>query len=33
MWHDEKQRITRLGEFDFKRRYLQLVTESIKGVG
>ena len=32
MWRDEKQRITRLGEFDFKRRYLELVTESHKGV-
>jgi len=33
LWRDEKQRITRLGEFDFKHRYLQLVTESMKGVG
>ena len=28
----EKQTITKLGEYDFKRRYLKLTTESIKGV-
>ena len=33
LWRDEKQRITRLGEYDFKRRYLKLITESVKGVG
>ena len=32
LWRGEKQRITKFGEFDFKRRYLELVTESNKGV-
>lgn len=36
MWvrfRDEKHGITRLGEYDFKRRYLMLTTASAKGVG
>ena len=28
----EKHNITALGEYDFKRRYLKLTTESAKGV-
>ncbi len=32
IWNGEKQTITKLGEYDFKRRYLKLTTESIKGV-
>ncbi len=35
MWvrfRDEKFRITKLGEYDFKRRYLKLTTSSIKAV-
>ena len=31
-WNGEKQNITTLGEYDFKRRYLKLTTESAKGV-
>ena len=31
-WNGEKQNITALGEYDFKRRYLKLTTESAKGV-
>ena len=30
---DEKHGITKLGEYDFKRRYLKLTTTSSKGVG
>ena len=33
LWNGEKQIITRLGEYDFKRRYLKLTTASSKGVG
>jgi SPP1 family predicted phage head-tail adaptor len=36
MWvrfRDEKHGITKLGEYDFKRRYLKLTTASSKGVG
>lgn len=36
MWvrfRDEKYGITKLGEYDFKRRYLRLTTASAKGVG
>ena len=36
MWvrfRDEKHRITKLGEYDFKRRYLKLTTASVKEVG
>lgn len=33
MWNGEKQTITKLGEYDFKRRYLKLTTISAaKGV-
>ena len=32
MWNGEKQLITKLGEYDFKRRYMKLSTEAIKGV-
>ena len=32
IWNGEKQTITKLGEYDFKHRYLKLTTESIKGV-
>ena len=31
-WNGEKQNIIALGEYDFKCRYLQLTTESVKGV-
>jgi len=36
MWvrfRDEKYGITKLGEYDFKRRYLKLTTASSNGVG
>ena len=36
MWvsfRDEKHRIEKVEEYDFKRRYLKLTTESSKGVG
>ena len=33
LWRGEKQTITKLGEFDFKRRYLKLSTVLAKGVG
>lgn len=33
LWQGEKQTITKLGEYDFKRRYLKLTTASSKGVG
>ena len=36
MWvrfRDEKHGITKLGEYDFKRRYLKLTTTSSKAVG
>ena len=32
IWNGEKQTIAKLGEYDFKHRYLKLTTESIKGV-
>ena len=32
MWNDEKQLITEIGEYDFKRRYMKLLTQSVKGV-
>ncbi len=32
MWNGEKQIITKLDEYDFKRRYMRLTTESVKGV-
>ena len=32
MWNGEKQTITQIGEYDFKRRYMKLTTESAKGV-
>ena len=35
MWvsfREEKHKITKLGEYDFKRRYLKLTTVSAKGV-
>ena len=32
MWNGEKQIITKVGEYDFKRRYMKLTTESVKGV-
>lgn len=32
LWQGEKQTITKLGEYDFKRRYLKLTTVSAKGV-
>ena len=31
-WNQEKYTITKLGEYDFKRRYLKLTTVSTKGV-
>ena len=31
-WNGEKHNVTALGEYDFKRRYLKLTTESAKGV-
>ena len=36
MWvrfRDEKHRIEKVEEYDFKRRYLRLITMSAKGVG
>ena len=36
MWvrfRDEKHRIEKVEEYDFKRRYLRLITTSAKGVG
>ena len=32
VWNGEKQMITKVGEYDFKRRYMKLTTESVKGV-
>lgn len=32
MWNGEKQTITKLDEYDFKRRYMKLTTVSAKGV-
>jgi len=32
MWNGERQIITKLGEYDFKRRYMKLSTEAVKGV-
>ena len=31
-WNGEKYVITKIGEYDFKRRYMKLTTESSKGV-
>ena len=31
-WNGEKQLITKQGEFDFRRRYMKLTTEAVKGV-
>ena len=33
LWNGEKHGITKLNEYDFKRRYLKLTTVSSKGVG
>ena len=33
LWRGRKHVITEIGEFDFKRRYLQLSTTNPKGVG
>ena len=32
MWNGEKQTITKIGEYDFKRRYMKLTTTAAKGV-
>ena len=32
LWNGQKQIITEIGEYDFKRRYLRLTTKSLKGV-
>lgn len=32
LWNGEKQLITKIGEYDFKRRYMKLTTVSGKGV-
>ena len=32
MWNGEKQTITKIGEYDFKRRYMKLTTTAVKGV-
>ena len=32
LWNGEKQLITKIGEYDFKRRYMKLMTVSAKGV-
>ena len=32
LWNGQKQIITEIGEYDFKRRYLRLTTKSVKGV-
>ena len=31
-WNRQKQVITEVGEYDFKRRYLRLTTKAVKGV-
>lgn len=31
-WNGKKYTITSIGEFDFKRRYMKLVTEAVEGV-
>ena len=33
LWNGEKQTITKLGEYDFKRRYLKLTTMASREVG
>jgi SPP1 family predicted phage head-tail adaptor len=33
LWRGEKRTITKLGEYDFKRRYLKLTTVAPKAVG
>jgi SPP1 family predicted phage head-tail adaptor len=32
LWRGQRHTITKLGEYDFKRRYLQLSTAATKGV-
>ena len=32
LWNGQKQIITEIGEYDFKRRYLRLTTKAVKGV-
>ena len=32
LWNGQKQVITEIGEYDFKRRYLRLTTKAVKGV-
>ena len=32
LWNGEKQLITKIGEYDFKHRYMKLTTVSAKGV-
>ena len=32
LWNGQKQIITEIGEYDFKRRYLRLTTTAVKGV-
>jgi SPP1 family predicted phage head-tail adaptor len=31
-WNGEKQLITKIGEYDFKRRYMKLTTIAVEGV-
>ncbi|MBQ3268346.1 MAG: phage head closure protein [Clostridia bacterium] len=31
-WNGKRHTITEIGEYDFKRRYLKLVTRSVEGV-
>ena len=31
-WNGQKQIITEIGEYDFRRRYLRLTTKAVKGV-
>ena len=31
-WDGKKHTITEIGEYDFKRRYLKLITQSVEGV-
>ena len=32
LWNGQKQIITEISEYDFKRRYLRLTTKAVKGV-
>lgn len=32
LWNGDKQWITKIGEYDFKRRYMKLTTTAVKGV-